>query len=46
MNRFTAESNIARFETRLLSEQNLGTRAIVCELLRKERILLAACPER
>jgi hypothetical protein len=46
MNRFIAESNIARFEARLLSEQNLGRRAIVSELLRKERIMLAACPER
>jgi hypothetical protein len=46
MDRFIAESNIARFESRLRSEQDPGRRAIVSELLRKERIMLAACPER
>ena len=46
MSRSIAESNIERFETRLLSETGLGRRAIVGELLRKEKIKLAAYPER
>jgi hypothetical protein len=46
VSRFIAESNIERFETRLLSETHLGRRAILSELLHMERIKLAAYPER